>query len=70
MSEVGGPTYPQSVIPGEDVAAQEKRFHKAYWWRTVNRILSVFGLLIIGAVVSSLCAVPYDTRHCLKELQC
>jgi hypothetical protein len=51
MSEIGGRTYPNSVVP-EDAAAEEKRFHKAYWWRTVNRILSVFGLLIIGAVVS------------------
>jgi hypothetical protein len=60
MSEAGGRTYPNSIIPGEDAAAEEKRFHKAYWWRTVNRILSVFGLLIIGAIVSLLCFFSFE----------
>lgn len=31
----------------------EKIFLKARWWRSLNRIMSVVGLLVIGAVVSS-----------------
>ncbi|CAK7238750.1 MAG: hypothetical protein STHCBS139747_000168 [Sporothrix thermara] len=30
----------------------EKRYQSARWWRNLNRIMAVFGLLIIGAVVA------------------
>lgn len=30
----------------------EKRYESARWWRNLNRIMSVVGLLIIGAVVA------------------
>jgi hypothetical protein len=69
MSEVGGRTYPNSVVPSEDAATEEKRFHKAYWWRNVNRILSIFGLLIIGAIVS-LFSFPFErviVRGCMES---
>ena len=32
---------------------EEKAFFKARWWRLLNRIMSVIGVLVIGAVVSS-----------------
>ena len=31
---------------------EEKTWLKAKWWRTLNRIMSVVGVLVIGAVVS------------------
>jgi hypothetical protein len=33
--------------------AEEATFESAKWWRTLNRYMSLLGLLIIGAVVSS-----------------
>ena len=30
----------------------EARYENARWWRNINRILSVFGILIIIAIVS------------------
>jgi hypothetical protein len=27
-------------------------YKKAYWWRNLNRIMSVIGVLLIGAIVS------------------
>jgi hypothetical protein len=50
MSEYGSQAYPNSIVPSE-VSVDEKRWQKAKWWRTVNRIMSILGLLIIGAVV-------------------
>jgi len=32
---------------------EEKQWLKARWWRSLNRIMSVIGMLVIGAVVSS-----------------
>jgi hypothetical protein len=32
---------------------EEKAWQKARWWRWLNRVMSVVGVLIIGAVVSS-----------------
>ncbi|KAF2428111.1 hypothetical protein EJ08DRAFT_662635 [Tothia fuscella] len=52
MSEIGGRGYPSSVPP-EESSLDEKGWHKARWWRTVNRILSVVGVLLIGAVVEA-----------------
>jgi len=50
MSEYGSQAYPNSVVASE-VSLDERRWQKAKWWRTVNRIMSILGLLIIGAVV-------------------
>lgn len=50
MSEIGSQAYPNSVVPSE-ISLDEKRWQKARWWRRVNRIMSILGLLIIGAVV-------------------
>src|ERR1700743_2472565 len=50
VSDYDGRGYPQSVLPS-DISVDEKRWQKANWWRTVNRILSILGLLIIAAVV-------------------
>ncbi|KAL2201310.1 hypothetical protein P885DRAFT_26858 [Corynascus similis CBS 632.67] len=33
-------------------AADEMRYQSARWWRSLNRVMSVIGLLIIGAVVA------------------
>jgi hypothetical protein len=52
ISEIGGTVYPNSVVPSDERSLDEKRWHKARWWRTVNRILSVVGVLLIAAVVS------------------
>jgi len=30
----------------------EKRYHKALWWRNLNRIMSAVGILLIGVIVS------------------
>jgi hypothetical protein len=30
----------------------ERRYDSAKWWRNLNRVMSVVGLLIIGAVVA------------------
>jgi hypothetical protein len=30
----------------------EMRYQSAKWWRTLNRVMSVFGLLILGAVAA------------------
>ncbi len=32
--------------------ADEMRFQSARWWRTLNRVMSVFGLLILGAIAA------------------
>lgn len=30
----------------------EKRYHKALWWRNLNRIMSAVGILLVGVIVS------------------
>lgn len=37
----------------------ESRYESARWWRNLNRIMSVVGLAIVGAIVS----LP-PVRHC------
>ena len=32
--------------------AEEKRYQSAKWWRTLNRVMAVFGLLILGAIAA------------------
>lgn len=31
--------------------SDEKRYESAWWWRRLNRIMSVFGVIIIAIVV-------------------
>jgi hypothetical protein len=31
---------------------EERAYLKGHWWRTVNRVMSVIGVLVIAAVVS------------------
>ncbi|KAK3067467.1 hypothetical protein LTR53_015650 [Teratosphaeriaceae sp. CCFEE 6253] len=31
---------------------EEKQWLKARWWRTLNRIMSILGLLVVGAVIA------------------
>ncbi|KAI9850132.1 MAG: hypothetical protein M1838_006067 [Thelocarpon superellum] len=38
----------------EKVSVNELRYLTARWWRTVNRIMSVIGILLIGAIVALL----------------
>lgn len=33
-------------------AGDERRFEAVRWWRNLNRIMSVVGLLIIGAIIA------------------
>lgn len=35
---------------------EERSFAKARWWRVLNRVMSVVGVLVIGAVVSFFCS--------------
>jgi hypothetical protein len=30
----------------------EKRYHKALWWRNLNRVMSAVGILLVGVIVS------------------
>ncbi|KAE9977094.1 hypothetical protein BLS_001632 [Venturia inaequalis] len=53
MSEIGSQAYPNSVVPS-DTSLDERRWQKAMWWRRLNRIMSILGLLIIGAVVRTM----------------
>jgi len=32
--------------------ASERRYQSAKWWRTLNRVMAVLGLLILGAVAA------------------
>jgi hypothetical protein len=64
MSEYSSQPYPNSVFPS-DISLNEKRWQKARWWRTVNRLMSILGLLIIGAIVrnsESKTSAYMDTR--------
>ena len=36
----------------EKRSLEERMFLKARWWRTLNRIMSVVGILVIGAVIA------------------
>ncbi|KAF2397041.1 hypothetical protein EJ06DRAFT_559171 [Trichodelitschia bisporula] len=51
IGEAHGQVYAHNAV-SEVSLANEKRFQKARWWRNANRILSVVGLLIIGAVIA------------------
>ncbi|KAF2085838.1 hypothetical protein K490DRAFT_45741, partial [Saccharata proteae CBS 121410] len=37
----------------EEALFEVKRYQKARWWRALNRAMSMFGLLVIGAIVST-----------------
>lgn len=43
--------------------AEDRMYRKAKWWRMLNRIMSVIGVLVIAAVVSFLLA-PLPTSEC------
>jgi hypothetical protein len=43
---------PQSTANLSEFSLEEKRWQKAQWWRRVNRALSLFGLLLVGAVIA------------------
>jgi hypothetical protein len=30
----------------------ERRYNSAKWWRNLNRVMSIVGLLVIGAIVA------------------
>lgn len=69
MSEIGSQAYPNSVVPSE-TSLDERRWQKARWWRRVNRIMSIMGLLIIGAVVRNIrnLACTWVHRHGITRL--
>lgn len=43
--------FPAEVEQTRNGAADESRYQSARWWRTLNRFMAVFGLLIIAAVI-------------------
>ena len=50
----------------------EARYENARWWRNINRIMSVVGILIIIAIVSclDLCPREYLTNPALDRSGC
>ena len=49
--------WPETTLIGKDLEKQlgpidEARYENARWWRNINRILSVVGILLIAAIVS------------------
>lgn len=47
------PSYTVDVEAASNHSAVEaRRYENARWWRRVNRVLSVFGLAIIGAIIT------------------
>lgn len=44
---------------------EEKAFLKARWWRMLNRVMSVVGLLVIGAIVS--CVFDLWWYMCVRD---
>ncbi|KAF3924985.1 hypothetical protein AA313_de0201330 [Arthrobotrys entomopaga] len=68
-SHVRGPSvthYDDSVdtesLPSFTTFEEGRRWDNARWWRNVNRILSVFGILVIGAIIALL-VVGLKRRH-------
>jgi hypothetical protein len=51
-SMFGIPEDTEAGPPEEAEPVHDLRWHSAQWWRNLNRIMSVIGLLIIGAVVA------------------
>lgn len=51
ISEYNGQVHSQRAN-ASDFSLDEKQWQKARWWRRINRILSIFGLLVIGAIVA------------------
>lgn len=43
---------PQPASHKQKRDLDEKRFQSARWWRNLNRVMSIVGLLIIGAVIA------------------
>jgi hypothetical protein len=56
--EAAGPEDLESALMKHEAGDAEKRLReeraylKGHWWRTVNRVMSVIGVLVIAAVVS------------------
>jgi hypothetical protein len=42
----------EGMIARDAASIEKGRYERARWWRNVNRVMSVVGLLIIGAIVS------------------
>ncbi|KAK6541674.1 hypothetical protein TWF694_007466 [Orbilia ellipsospora] len=68
-SHVRGPSithYDDSVdtesLPSFTTFEEGRRWDNARWWRNVNRILSVFGILVLGAIIALL-VVGLKRRH-------
>jgi hypothetical protein len=43
---------PPSTANLSAFSLEEKRWQKAQWWRRVNRVLGLFGLLLVGAIIA------------------
>ncbi|KIV99921.1 hypothetical protein, variant [Verruconis gallopava] len=42
---------PPSTANMSEVSLEEKRWQKAHWWRRVNRVLGLFGILLVAAII-------------------
>ncbi|KAI9766812.1 MAG: hypothetical protein M1840_006287 [Geoglossum simile] len=51
----------ESMIARDAASIEKGRYERARWWRNVNRVMSVVGLLIIGAI-AALTAVAVHMR--------
>jgi len=50
MLESGDAGQPEFRYPARII--DETRYESARWWRNLNRVMSIVGLLIIGAIVA------------------
>jgi hypothetical protein len=42
----------QQQVPQYVRAIDEMRYNSARWWRNLNRVMSIVGLLVIGAIAA------------------
>jgi hypothetical protein len=51
-AELGGPIETPDIFSGRVDPAEDSNYQSARWWRNVNRLMCIVGLLIIGAIVA------------------
>lgn len=54
ISVVGQPSHyaVDAEVGSNNTAKQQRKYENAKWWRSVNRTMSVVGLLVIGAIIA------------------
>lgn len=51
QTEPGAPV-DEKAPNGQHFAFDDARYQSARWWRNVNRVMSIVGILVLGAVVA------------------